>query len=80
MRKTLAVAALMLAFCCPALAGEIPNPPASQLAGEIPTPPATQPQANAVQELTAAGDMQNGSADSLAQIALDLLALLPSLF
>jgi hypothetical protein len=28
MRKTLGVAALMLAFCCPALAGEIPTPPA----------------------------------------------------
>ncbi len=28
MRKTLGAAALMLAFCCPALAGEIPNPPA----------------------------------------------------
>ena len=30
MRKTLGVAALMLAFCCPALAGEIPNPPVQQ--------------------------------------------------
>jgi hypothetical protein len=30
MRKTLAIAALMLAFCCPALAGEIPNPPAPE--------------------------------------------------
>jgi hypothetical protein len=28
MRKTLGVAALLLALCCPALAGEIPNPPA----------------------------------------------------
>jgi hypothetical protein len=64
MRKTLAVAALMLAFCCPALAGEIPNPPAPQ------SP------ANAVQEPTAAGDIQNGSADSLTQLALDLLAAL----
>jgi hypothetical protein len=58
MRKTLGVAALMLAFCCPALAGEIPNPPAPQ------------PQANTVQEPTT---------DSLTQIALDLLAALPSL-
>lgn len=30
MRKTLGVAALMLALCCPALAGEIPNPPAPE--------------------------------------------------
>jgi hypothetical protein len=37
MRKTLGIAVLMLAFCCPALAGEIPNPPAPQptAAGEI---------------------------------------------
>jgi hypothetical protein len=40
MRKTLGVAALMLAFSCPALAGEIPNPPA-------PEPPAyTHTQSN----------------------------------
>jgi hypothetical protein len=68
MRKTLGVAALMLALCGPALAGEIPNPPAPQ------------PQANTVQEPTATGDIQNGSADSLTEIALDLLAVLPSLF
>ena len=43
MRKTLGVAALMLAFCFPALAGEIPNPPAPQ------------PQANTVQEPTTDG-------------------------
>lgn len=67
MRKTLAIAALMLAFCCPALAGEIPNPPAPQ------------PQTNTVQGPTAAGDIQNDSADSLTQTVLDLLALLPSL-
>ena len=59
MRKTLGIAALMLAFCCPTLAGEIP------------TPPAPQPQTNTVQEPTT---------DSLAQIVLDLLAVLPSLF
>jgi hypothetical protein len=40
MRKTLGIAALILAFYCPALAGEIPNPPAPQ------------PQANTVQEPT----------------------------
>ncbi len=28
MRKTLGVATLLLALCCPALAGEIPTPPA----------------------------------------------------
>ena len=69
MRKILGVAALMLAFSCPALAGEIPNPPL--VAGEIPTPPAPQP--------TAFGIMPNDVLDSLTQTALDLLALLPSL-
>lgn len=69
MRKTLGVAALTLAFCCPALAGEIPNPPA-------PTPP---PSESATQEPTANGIMGNDAPDSLTQIALDLFALLPSL-
>ena len=70
MRKTLGVAALMLAFCCPALAGEIPNPPAPQ------------PQANTVQEPTTLnGEIGTpGMSDSLTQTVLDLLAALPSLF
>jgi hypothetical protein len=67
MRKILGVAALMLAICCPALAGEIPNPPAPQ------------PQANTVQEPTTDGDIQNDATESLTQIAIDLLAVLPSL-
>ncbi len=67
MRKTLGIAALMLAFCCPALAGEIP------------TPPAPQPQSVTADEPTTNGDIQNGVTDSLTQTALDLLALLPSL-
>ena len=67
MRRTLAIAVLMLAFCCPALAGEIPYPPAPQKKD------------NRVLGPTAASDMRNGSADSLTQTVLDLLALLPSL-
>ena len=70
MRKTLGIAALMLAFCCPALAGEIHIPPVA------PYPP----QANTAQEPTTNGWIQNESADRLTQIALDLLAALPSLF
>ena len=74
MRKTLGVAALMLVLCCPALAGEIPTPPA---------PPPSQP-ATAEQEptddATLKGEIQTtGVSDSLTQAALDLLALLPSL-
>ncbi len=74
MRKTLGVAALMLALCCPALAGEIPTPPAS--AGEIPNPPAPESTNVTAQEPTANGIMQNEATDSLTQIALDVLALL----
>jgi hypothetical protein len=42
-----------------------------------PEPP--PPPANAVQEPTADGEMNKGTAESLMQIALDLLAALPSL-
>lgn len=65
MRKTLGAAALMLAFCCPALAGEIPNPPAPQ-------PPSV-----AVQEPTTT-DEDAGAADTLIQTTLTVLtSLLP---
>jgi hypothetical protein len=69
MRKILGVAALMLAFCCPALAGEMPTPPVPQ-----------QPQGMTAEEPTG-GEMPNLPvvSDSLTQIALDLLAALPSL-
>ena len=74
MRKTLGVAALMLALCCSALAGEMPTPPA-------PTPPQS---ASATQEprdaATLNGEVETpGVSGSLTQTALDLLALLPSL-
>jgi hypothetical protein len=67
MRKILATAALLLAFSFPALAGEMGTPGA-------PAPP-PQP-TSAVQEPTAGGWIQNGSADGLTQIVLDLLAAL----
>lgn len=86
MRKILGVAALMLALCCPVLGGEIPNPPAPQpppsstleeptdggtVNGEMTTPPG---------EIHTPGIMHNpGVAGSLAQVALDLLAILPSI-
>jgi hypothetical protein len=65
MRKMLGIATLMLAFCCPALAGEIPTPPA--------------PQSMTVNEPATTGEAAVESANTLAQIALDLLAVLPSL-
>ena len=67
MRKTLTTAALLLAFSCPALAGEMGIPGA-------PAPPPTT--ASAAQAPTAEGDIQNEAPDGLTQIALDLLALL----
>ena len=70
MRKTLTTTALLLAFSCPALAGEMATPGS-------PAPPPTT--ASAAQEPTADGIMGNDTAESLTQTALDLLALLPSL-
>jgi hypothetical protein len=65
MRKTLSVAALMLALCCPALAGEIP------------TPPAPQPQGTAVKEPTLTEE-DTGVTDTLTQSVLTVLvSLLP---
>ncbi|MDT7807520.1 MAG: hypothetical protein QOJ70_1333 [Acidobacteriota bacterium] len=68
MRKTLRAAALMLALCCPALAGEIPNPPAPQ------------PQGMTIKEPAMDGEIPTpGVSDSLTVIARDVLAVLPSL-
>ena len=61
MRKTLAIAALMLAFCCPALAGEIPNPPAPQ------------PRGMTVEQPNTTGEDVTGATESLTQVALDVL-------
>lgn len=66
MRKTLTTATLVLAFSFPTLAGEIGIPGS-------PVPPTT---ATVAQEPTTNGWIQNGSAGSLTQIALDLLAAL----
>jgi hypothetical protein len=59
---------LLLALTCPAYAGDMPN--------VTPAPPNPT---NTVQEQTTNDEMQNDAADSLTQIALDLLAVLPSL-
>lgn len=72
MRKTLGVAALMLALCCPALGGEMPTPPA--------------PKSESVMDLEpTAGDeipddcVPYDAPYGLTLIALEALALLPSL-
>ena len=77
MRKAFSVAALVLTLSCPVFAGEIHNP------APQPTPSATQ---DTTQAPTGAFDIQNPQtvdvteAASLTQIALELLAVLPSLF
>jgi nucleoside-specific outer membrane channel protein Tsx len=67
MRKTISAAALLLALTCTAYAGDMQN--------DSPKPPA-----NTVQETAVDGDIQNDVAGSLTQMALELLAALPSLF
>jgi hypothetical protein len=70
MRKTLGVCLLTLLLTGSAAAGEIQN-------GSPAPPPPSQP-ASTVQEPTG-GEMQNGATDTLTQITLELLAVLPSL-
>jgi hypothetical protein len=77
MRKTLTTAALVLALSCPAWAGIMHTPPAPE------PPPPSQP-ASAVQEPTDEATLNGeiptpGVSESLTQIALELLAILPSL-
>jgi hypothetical protein len=60
MRKTISVAALLLALTCPAYAGDIQND-------------SPKPQATTAQEPTAQGDIQNGVADAIADAALIVL-------
>jgi len=60
MRKTLRTFALLLALCAPALAGDIPNPSTTQ-----PPPPS--------KEQSAAGEIQNGAMDSLAETVLSVI-------
>jgi hypothetical protein len=60
MRKTLGIAALMLALHCPVLAGEIPNPPAPQSQGMTVEAPITT------------DEDATGATESLTQTALDM--------
>jgi hypothetical protein len=77
MRKTLGVCLLVLFLTSSAVAGEMPNdtpaPPQSQPTGTVQEP------TNAANEPTLDGIMPNDAPDSLTQIALELLAALPSL-
>lgn len=70
MGKAIRASVLVLLLACSAQAGYIPN--------ESPTPPPSQ-QTNAIQEPTTGSEIPNDAAVSIAQVALDLLATLPSL-
>lgn len=77
MRKSLGICLLVLLLTSSAVAGEIPNdrpapPPATANALQEPTDTAQEPTLN--------GEIPNLAPDSLMQTALDLLAVLPSLF
>jgi hypothetical protein len=69
MGKAIRASVLVLLLACSARA--------DWMANGSPAPP--QP-ANAVQEQTTDGDISTMSADGLTQLALDMLAALPSLF
>ncbi len=75
MRKTLGVCLLTLLLIGSAHAGEIPN--------DAPAPPPPPAPASAVQEPTTAATTEDGTQGTfqggVAQVALDLLALLPAL-
>ena len=79
MLKTIRVSALILLLACSAQAGYMQNgspepPPPSQLANSIQEPTDTS------QETSADGYMQNDAPSALTQIALEVLAVMPSLF
>jgi hypothetical protein len=69
MGKAIRVSLLLLLLTCPARAGWIQNG----------TPDPTPPQSSTAQEPCSGGDTQTDVPDALTQIALDLLAALPSL-
>lgn len=78
MLKAARISALILLLACSARAGVMQN--------ETPTPPpppqpanSTQEPTNTIQEPSADGYMQNGAPSGLTQIALEVLAVLPSL-
>jgi len=80
MLKTIRVSTLILLLSCSAQAGYIQNgspepPPPSQPASTV-----NEPTYATVVEPTANGYIQNDAPSALTQIALEMLAVLPSLF
>ena len=82
MRKILGVAALMLAICCPTLAGEIPNPPAPQPQSSSAPGPTTGDESATQDEAdtpAAPDSFPETLPDSFVETLFDLLAVLPTL-
>jgi hypothetical protein len=80
MRKTLSVAVLVLAFCCPVSAGIIHNPAPEP--PPAPTSPMQEPTNDATLngEIATPGEMHTpGLSDTLTETAWELLAVLPAL-
>lgn len=75
MRRTLSAAMLVLAFCCPASAGVIHNPPPEP-------PPLTESIVleTSGAETTGAGADEPGWSDYLTDVTFDLLTVLSALF
>jgi hypothetical protein len=77
MRKTLGIATLTLTLCCPALAGEIPTPPAPQPQTTTVAEPTTS---GVIEEPTTPGEIHTpGISELLTETAVELLAILPKL-
>lgn len=79
MVKVIRASALVLLLACSAQAGYMQN---DAPAPPPPAPPvsARQEPTNSPQEMSANGYMQNGAPSGVTQIALEVLAVLPSLF
>lgn len=72
MRKTLMAAALVLALCCSAYAGDISNPSVTQ-----PSPP---PGMTTEESAQTDGDIENGAVESLTDAVLAVLESVLSIF
>jgi hypothetical protein len=70
MRKTLRASVLVLAFCIPAFAGDIPMPPAPQ-------PP---PSNMTAEKQVAGGNMPTAAANNLTEMVLSVIKSVVALF
>lgn len=80
MRKTLRASTLVLVLCCPAFAGDIPNPVAAPTpqprAGSVQGPTADEDVETIATAPAAEGEIQSGATAAFLEVLLNLLALL----